>query len=129
VILECDPAVIDGYGPYFDSDYDESKITLDGEPARWLLKPLCRSQKEAVGSYADKAGQTIGNSEAIRYALESVSNFFVADDDSEFKIKRKGSRLEEQITRGCWLELNLTKEIADELAQHIARISNPDPTL
>ena len=62
VVLSFDDAVKDGYPEYLENGFDESRLTLDGEPTRFVLQPLTYDQR-------NRANDIQGPSERVEFVL------------------------------------------------------------
>ena len=77
VILECDDAVKDGYAAYTEAGFDETKLTLEGEPTRWRLQPLTYDQRLHV---ADMQAPAQRREFLLRASLLGVTGYKVSRD-------------------------------------------------
>jgi len=53
IILADDGAVKDGYAEYREAGFDESKLTLDGEPTRFVLRRMSYDQRKRCDAITD----------------------------------------------------------------------------
>ena len=126
IMLSIDDAITNGFSEYVKSYFDASKLTFDDgkKAAVFHVVPLSMAQMDICEQFP--VGR-IRNRYVVSYALRAVENLMI--DGAPAKTVNRIDVQGDMIVDPGWFEaVPLSGDIIAELAAHIMRLSEPDPT-